>query len=239
MKPTFSFLLLSLTLLVYPPGSFAFNYSTCVNSGDGTNVQAIGASAFRKAFSVASRQIMRAKIDDDVKAREVLQRDIDREQRMQEREERANQQKRYESGSSASEVKEQLRRSKQETQTPVTVGPSAPFVLLSEVKEPLAKRQPEISFGTHRDSAQRSVRLFANGLMAPREVHIVCDQETRSIPLITTSTNDGRTVATYEVSRATLLVALASGRRELVLGGARLSIPQDKLFSAWGRFCAT
>jgi len=139
---------------------------------------------------------------------------------------------------SSSELEEQIRQTKQGLQSPKAVGRStdgAPrYVLLDEVKEPPAKRQPEISLGTHVDSSNRYVLVAAEGLIAPRQVQVVCDQEARNIPLATSVTESGRTIATYEASRATVSVALAAQSCDLVLAGARLSIPKDNLAIVWG-----
>jgi hypothetical protein len=141
---------------------------------------------------------------------------------------------------SSSELEEQIRQAKQGAQSPKAIGRSTDkasrFVLLDEVKEPTAKRQPEITFGTRVDSSNRYVLVAAEGLIAPRQVHVVCDQEARNIPLTTSVTENGRTIATYEASRATVSVALAAQSCDLVLSGARLSIPQDKLAIVWGGF---
>jgi hypothetical protein len=234
-----------LCISVCPAVAEVFDYKECVARGRGTNRGAMSQTAYQDYYSVEQRQAACAKIDDQEKASEARQKVIEDRRQQQRQQERALEQSQDQwkcdgSGTcaSGSEVEQEIRRLRQGAQNPKAVGRSTDgtsrFVLLDEVKEPPAKRQPEISFGTQPDSSNRFVRVGAVGLTAPREVQVVCDQEVRSIPLTTTSTDNGRTVATYEASRATVSVALASAKCDLVLAGARVSIPQDKLVIVWG-----
>lgn len=269
MRHTLYGLVAILCFSICPAFAEVFDYNECVARGRGTDHEAMGQTAYQKYFSAAKRQADCAKIADQVKARERGELQEDRQQEALEAQRRIQNRTRWQeeqalecdrclrSGKSgpecdrvtgntsrtcfsSSELEEQIRKAKQEAQSPKVVGRSADraprFVLLDEVKEPPAKRQPEISFGTHVDSSNRYVLVAAEGLIAPRQVHVVCDQEARNIPLTTSVTENGRTIATYEASRATESVALAARSCDLVLAGARLSIPQDKLAIVWGGF---
>jgi hypothetical protein len=139
--------------------------------------------------------------------------------------------------SSTRDLQEQIDRSKQEAGNPTAVGRFSEaknrFVLLDEVKEPPAQRHPEISFGTNPDGGSRYIRVAAVGLRPPSEVQVVCDGEIRRVPLTATSSDGDRTVASFEVSRASVLVVLGSSNCDLALAGARLSIPKEKLSVVW------
>jgi hypothetical protein len=236
MRRAFSFLfLLMVPFLVWPSHSRAFDYKECVASGKGTNHQRMGGAEWQK-IDETTRRMVCARISDEVEAQESLRHEQQRVLREQQKQIECAQ-----TGTCASdaEIREQIRRSQQEHQrTPASAGRAADsknrFVLLDEVKEPPSRRQPEVAFGTHPDSANRYVRVAAEGLTAPREIQVVCDQETRRIPLTTASMESGRTVAVYEASRATVSVALASQSCDLVIVGARLSIPHERLTAVWG-----
>ena len=286
MRPALTVLLMTLTVLVCPNPSPAFDYNSCVRSGAGSNLERMGGAAWRKLYSLEQRKAMCAQVDDENKAleqdrrrasqqrqqeqeqdqlareqgrqaqdqsqqardrarmaQEEEQRDEERQQVQQERDSRYFQTQlecaRSGACSSASDIREQIRRSQEEFRstraTPERYTDAKNrFVLLDEVKEPPAARRPEISFGAHPNSPIRYIRIVAADLIPPREIHVVCDQEARHILLTTTSTESGRTAATYEASRATVAVALASQSCELLLAGARIEIPQGKLAVVWG-----
>lgn len=73
-------LLTALILLTIAAPAAAFDYGSCVQSGAGTNMERMGAAAWRKAFDLSSRQILCAGDDDRAKAADQRRR-IDQQDR--------------------------------------------------------------------------------------------------------------------------------------------------------------
>ena len=233
-------------VVTYPAVPAAgFDYDSCVQSGMGSNHERMGAEAWRKGYSLTARKAGCARLDDQAKT-EGMQRDeqerSEREGYRQEQSERARQKawQCEQSGtcSSTKDIQNQIDRSKREGANPAALGRFSEtknrFVLLEEVKEPPAQRRPEVSLGTNSDGGSRYIRVTGVGLRPPSEVQLVCDGEVRRTSHTATSSDGDRTIASYEVSRASALVAMGSSSCDLALAGARLSIPKEKLSVVWG-----
>jgi hypothetical protein len=93
MRHGLPFLLMALSIFVYPGVSRAFDYKACVQSGAGTNVERMGGAAWRKLNSLEQRKAICAQIDDESKALEQDRRRAqEQDQRSQDREQRGREQ---------------------------------------------------------------------------------------------------------------------------------------------------
>lgn len=107
-------------------------------------------------------------------------------------------------------------------------------VLLDEIREPVHKRQPELTLGMDPARHARFVRVSGQGLVPPPAIQILCRNARQALPLSASSRESDRTAGTYELSAELAAAILAAENCHVSLAGALVAIPYEMTLAVWG-----
>lgn len=107
-------------------------------------------------------------------------------------------------------------------------------ILLDEIREPMHKRQPELTLGVDPTRNARFVRISAQGLVPPPTIQILCSKAMQALRLSASSQESDRTAGTYELSPELAATILAAENCHVSLAGALVAIPYEMTLAVWG-----
>jgi micrococcal nuclease len=113
-------------------------------------------------------------------------------------------------------------------------SPPRSLVLLDEVREPQARRQPEIAIATNPGTGAREVRVAGHDMKIPPTLDLLCPGRRIALTLSRSGVADNRATAVYEVPVVVVATALRSSACELWVVGAAIPVSRDAFERAWG-----
>lgn len=108
------------------------------------------------------------------------------------------------------------------------------LVLLEEVREPRARRQPEIALKVDPTTAARQITVGARGMARLSKILLGCEAGPRELPLSAFSQTPARNTATFVVPGELATTVLAASSCYLSVAGALIPLPRDLLPPVWG-----
>jgi micrococcal nuclease len=111
----------------------------------------------------------------------------------------------------------------------------ATVILLEEIRDPPAKRQPRVALTQDRTSGVHQLQVGGQGISPPSSVTLSCAGRERALALTRAERGVETVLATFEIPKDVVRTLLDSRACHLVLVGVRIPIPGELLRAAWSR----
>lgn len=108
------------------------------------------------------------------------------------------------------------------------------LVLLDEVRDPGAQRQPEIALKMDPTTSAREVTVSARGMSRLAKIRLGCEKGPHDLTLSAFSQTRDRNTATFVVPGEVATAVLAASSCYLSVAGAVIPLPRDLLPPVWG-----